>query len=133
MTIEVTRTTIAPRGVSLNKFKPQYKEIYDLQESIFQKYLSDRQPEVTRVDSGDTYTVTIKAYYNSIEDYNNCMIELHDQIGNIANSLLERDRQVARSRVTRLIKIVDLDTGAVIKEETEMPFDAEYGTYAVAG
>ena len=133
MTIQVIKTTVAPKGVNSGKFKPQYKELYDLKESILQKYLDPaRQPEVTRTDSGDLYTVVIKSYYKSLDDYNNCMAELHEQIGNIAVGFLEKDREVVRTRITKLLKIVNLDDNTVIREESEMEFGDEFGSYVVS-
>ena len=126
MTIQVTITTTFPKGVSPAMFKPQYKHLYDMKNEILRKHMDPtREVEVSRTDDDieSTYTTVVKSYYNSVEDYNNCMTELQLSVGNIGASLTEMDK-VALSRRKRTLQVVDLETNELLKD-IEMGMDGD--------
>jgi len=125
-TIMIRSTTITkiPAGKYRPMFNPELKEVFDKRDAILEKYQVSQDLNSYQVvkEADGSQTVTKVTYYQTVEDFNNCMKELQAFARNdrYHPDGTKIENMGEHSGLTRKYKLVNTQTNETIVDWTDI-------------
>lgn len=117
--IRATTIITTPAGKYRPMFNPELKAVFDERDAILAKYQVSADLNSYQVEPGPggSRITTLVTYYNTVEDYNNCLAELTAFRKN--QPFTKMGEHIG---LTRKYKLVNTQTNQTVRDWTDLEF-----------